>query len=125
MDEKSQQHIYYALGLLAYSAARVDEEIDEEEKKVLYKIITKATDSINASVNFQDMIQHILQKEKRDFESTYNWALYTVKNNRSALTKEIKDQFVYVVNQVIKKFPSNKTFPKTVTDRLKKDLNSL
>ncbi len=127
-SEKSLQQIYYALGLLAYSVAKADTNLTMRDRKELSQLLLdSATENDYAfAESFANMIPHILEKERKDVDSTYNWVLYTLKANLKELNKKVKKSFISTIGKVVNRFPSSDHNSNvTILDRLNKDLNNL
>lgn len=84
------QRIYYAIGLLAYSVAKADGEIQKEEKERLQNILLEEFKNGYADTDISEIIFEILRKDKQNYETAYNWAINELKVCSHKLTPEIK-----------------------------------
>ncbi len=122
---KEQQQLYYVIGQLAYAVARADEVIEAKEKQQLQQILVQTVMQHDIQFDFDIMIFHILQKDKKDFETTYNWAIHSMKLSRQHFTVRLKEQFADILRQVTAAFPSVAINPDVLIERFQKDLTSL
>ena len=123
MDAKQQ--LYYALGQLAYAVAKADGQIQKEEKELLHKIVTDEVEKNSYDFDIADIIFHILQKDKKDFETTYNWAIHSMKLGKHHFSEEMKDQFLHIIKKVAKAFPPISMEESEIIDRFSRDLKTL
>lgn len=123
MDTK--QHIYYVLGRLAYSVARADDKIRKEDKKKLHDIIIEEIRKHSIDFGYSEIISNILKKDKKDFETTYNWAIHSMKLDSKHFTSEMKQQFIDVIKKVTETFPPVIIKPGKVVERFIKDMESI
>jgi hypothetical protein len=65
MDAK--QHLYYALGIMAYAVAKSDGEVQNEERQMIHKIVVEESGH-EIDFDYAEIIFSILQKEKQEAE---------------------------------------------------------
>ena len=123
MDAKQQ--LYYALGQLAYAVAKADGQIQKEEKDKLHKIVTEEVVKYDLDSDIADIIFHILQKDKKEFETTYNWAIHSMKLVKHYLSDDMKIMFVDILRKVVQAFPPVTVGEKEIIDRFRGDLATL
>lgn len=123
LNEK--QHLYYALGQLAYAVAKADGQIKKEEKEQLHKIVTDEVQKNIYDFHIADIIFDILQKDKKDFETTYNWAIHSMKLGKHHFSEQMKDQFLHIIKKVVNAFPPTSMKEKEIIDRFSQDLKNL
>lgn len=122
MDYK--QNLYYALGILAYAVAKVDGEVQREERQVVHDIVAEETEH-TMDYSYMEIIFHILQKEDRSFEQVYEWALKYFELGKYHFTSQMKEQFIRVIERVADAAESTSQEEKDIIERFKKDLNAL
>ncbi len=122
---EGKQHLYYALGQLAYAVAKADGEIQHEEKEQLHKIVTAEVEHHDIDFDYADIIFHILKKDKKDLETTYNWAIHSMKLGKHYFTDELKQQFVNIIKKVAQAFPPITVQEKEIIDRFRRDLAAI
>jgi uncharacterized tellurite resistance protein B-like protein len=119
-----KQSIYYALGILAYAVAKSDGEIQFEEREKLAEIIERELEH-NLDFQYAEIIFELLEKENRQYENVYNWALEELKKGRHFLSPEIKTQLVGVLKDIARAFGSMTIEESNIIDRFEKDLESI
>lgn len=123
---EGKKHLYFALGQLAYAVAKADGKIPKREKKKLYKIVTEELSKLDdENGDYSDMIFHILEKEKREFETTYNWAIQSMKLDSHYFSDKMKTQFVNIIRKVAKAFPSDSIKGHEIINRFNKDMTAI
>ncbi|GIK69635.1 MAG: TerB family tellurite resistance protein [Bacteroidetes bacterium] len=119
------QRIYYAIGLLAYSVAKADGEIQKEEKERLQNILLEEFKNGYADTDISEIIFEILRKDKQNYETAYNWAINELKVCSHKLTPEIKLHLLAVMNKVAKAFPPVTYNEEVVMNKLETDIQKL
>ena len=102
MDAK--QHLYYALGIMAYAVAKADGEVQNQERQMIHKIVVEETDH-QIDFDYAEIIFSILQKGKSDSLPIYDWAMHSFDLGKHHLTSEMKEQFVTVIQKIAEAFP--------------------
>jgi hypothetical protein len=115
--------IYRAIGELAYVVAKADRGLTRAEKEAFYKIAGEELDyeSWAAQSRF-DLLDEVTQPS---IDRAYNDALHELKKHSAALTPELKDKAVVVLQRVAAccdGLTANEAF---VLARFRKDLQSL
>jgi uncharacterized tellurite resistance protein B-like protein len=119
------QRIYYAIGLLAYSVAKADGEIQKEEKEKLQGILQEEFKNGFADTDITEIIFEILRRDKQDFETTFNWATNELNVCSHKLTPEIKNHILIIMNKVAKAFPPVTYSEEQVMNRLEIELKKI
>ncbi len=122
MDAK--QHLYYALGILAYGVAKADGTIQREEKDMVKKIVEEETDHA-MDYGYTEIIFLLLEKEKKGFQSTYDWAMKNFELGKHHFTDEMKKNFVKTITKVAEAFPPNTDEEMAIITRFENDLDEL
>lgn len=122
MDAK--QHLYYALGALAYAVAKADGVVQPEEREKVKEIVN---DGIQHEIDFTytDIIFQILQKDKMGFKDVYNWAMHAFETGKYHLTPEVKKQFIDVIKAVADAFPPSVPEEQALLARFAEDISKL
>lgn len=119
------ENLHYAIGTLAYAVAKADGKIQKEEEKKFQAIVSDELDSKNHSFDVSDIIFKILEKDKFDTETTYNWAMREIKTNSHYLSPELKEKFICVMEKVAKAYPPVTSEENTILERFKKDIEPI
>ncbi|MBK9191964.1 MAG: TerB family tellurite resistance protein [Crocinitomicaceae bacterium] len=120
----SKQHLYYALGALAYAVAKADGKVQVEEKEKVREIVDRGLQH-NIDFNYTDIIFQILQKDKMGFKDVYQWAMHSFETAKYHLTPEIKKQFIKVIEEVAEAFPPTDPNEKALIARFGHDIEKL
>lgn len=122
MDAK--QHLYYALGSLAYAVAKADGKVQNEEKELVKKIVNEGTKH-EIDFNYTDIIFHILQKDNMGFKEVYIWAMRSFEIGKYHFTADMKTEFIDVITKVAEVFPPNNEDEKIMLARFGADIEKL
>jgi uncharacterized tellurite resistance protein B-like protein len=122
MDAK--QHLYYALGALAYAVAKADGKVQREEIDKVREIVDRGTQH-SMDYNYTDIIFQILQKDKMGFKDVYVWAMKSFETGKYHLTPDVKDQFIKVIQEVADAFPPADPEEKALIARFSEDILKL
>ena len=117
--------LYYVLGQLVYAIARANEPINKKERRELHDIFVSKMDSGESELDFSEVISHILDKEKKDLETTYNWVIQSLKLPQNELDEDTKSKFFNLIELVVNKFPSKGSDGEELLARLRTDLQRL
>src|SRR5690606_18304384 len=122
MDAK--QHLYYALGALAYAVAKADGKVQREEKEKVKEIVSVGIKH-SMDFNYTDIIFQLLQKDKMGFKEVYSWAMRSFELGKYHFSSEMKKDFINVINQVAEAFPPESDEERALIARFSEDINSL
>jgi len=120
----SNQHLYYALGILAYAVAKADGKVQLEEKHMIHEIVSNEIDH-NLNFNYAEIIFDLLQKDDRSFDQVYEWALNEMEMSKHQFTDSMKTEFVNVINKMAAAFPPNSEEEQALINQFEQDLKKL
>jgi len=123
MDAK--QHLYYALGQLAYAVAKADGVVQSEERELLHSIVMEQMDNHQEDFDYSMIIFEVLSKDKPSYETTYKWAMDSMALGSHYLTTELKEKFMNVIIAVAKAMPPITLEEQDIINRFKADLDKL
>lgn len=87
-----------ALAELAYSIAMADGTLQPNEKAAFYDIIESELQSdARWAINRFKLLE---EKAIPDIEQSYDFALFTIKSNRSDFDDEMRNRFVNVISKI-------------------------
>lgn len=118
----SSYKVYYVLGQLAYATARAEEPLSVVDRQKLHDLFIEYMSDESIELDFQELISHIMDKEKKGLDTTYNWAIQSLKLEQNELNKETKSCFINLLEKVITELPSQGTAAKDLPDRLRNEL---
>jgi len=118
----SIENLHYAIGELAYAVARADGTIQTEEKKKFHDIVTEELKNKEYSFNVSDIIFRLMDKDKYDSKTTYDWAMRQIKVNSHYLSPDLKKKFISVMEKIAEAFPPKSVEETNLIDRFKEDI---
>ncbi|MBI3135417.1 MAG: TerB family tellurite resistance protein [Bacteroidetes bacterium] len=122
MDAK--QHLYYALGALAYAVAKADGKVQAEEREKVKEIVNEGIQH-EIDFTYTDIIFQLLQKDKMGFKDVYTWAMHAFETGKYYLTPEVKKQFIAVIEQVAEAFPPADPVERALIARFGEDISKM
>jgi uncharacterized tellurite resistance protein B-like protein len=125
MSMTSKQNLHYAIGELAYAVAFADGKIQQEEREKFENIIAAELRSKNYDFDVSDIIFKILEKEKHDVETVYQWAMTEIKTNSHYLSPVLKQTFIIILEKIAKAFPPVTGEESKLIERFKGDIESV
>jgi uncharacterized tellurite resistance protein B-like protein len=125
MTMTSTQNLHYAIGELAYAIAFSDGQVQQEEREKFDAIISAELKSKNYDFDVSDIIFKILDKEKHDVETVYQWAIKEIKLNSHYLSPVLKQSFISIMEKIAKAFPPVTGEESSLIERFKNDIDSI
>jgi uncharacterized tellurite resistance protein B-like protein len=121
------ENLYYAAGELAYVIARADGLVQPEEREKFTKLaLSELTQGDSGSVDVPQIIFQLLERKKHyDAETTYNWAMETIRNFSHYLSPQLKEKFVHILEKVAEAFPPVTPEETEILRRFKADIAPL
>lgn len=119
------ENLHYAIGELAYAFAKIDGKVNPEERKKFEQIIRQGFKENNYNYDVSDIIFKILDKDKRDPETAYNWAIHELKTNSHYLSPGLKVCALKIMRDIAEAFPPFTKEERELFERFKKDIEPL
>lgn len=119
---ESIQNLHYAIGELAYAVAFSDGKVQKEEREKFHAIVEAELRCKDYDFSVTDIIFQMLDKEKMDAATSYNWAMKEIKNNSHYLSPELKQTAIKVMEKVAKAFPPITGEENRMLEQFKKDI---
>jgi len=119
------ENIHYAIGELAYAFARVDGKVNPEERKKFEQIILSGFRQKNYNYDVSDIIFKILDKDRRDPQTVYDWAIHELKINSHYLSPELKECALKIMRSIAEAFPPVTTEENELYQKFVKDIEPL
>ena len=116
------QNLHYAIGQLAYTMARIDGKVQREERNKFHSIVEAELRCKDYGFDISDIIFQILNKDKPDSETSYNWAMNEIYLNSHYLSPKMKTTFICVMEKVAKAFSPVTKSEANLLERFKKDM---
>ncbi|MGZ4054897.1 MAG: tellurite resistance TerB family protein [Bacteroidia bacterium] len=118
----SLQNLHYAIGLLAYAVAFSDGKVQKEEREKFHAIVEAELRCKDYDFNVSDIIFQMMEKEKSDAVTSYNWAMKEIKTNSHYLSPELKKTAISVMEKIAKAFPPITKEENRFLEMFKKDI---
>lgn len=119
------ENLHYAIGELAYAIANADGKVQKEERKKFESIVAAELRCKDYGFNVSDIIFHILDKDHKDSETVYKWALDQIKLNSHYLSPELKVTFIRVLDKIAKAFSPVTEQESSLLERFKMDIATI
>lgn len=99
------QDLHSAIGELAYAIARADGTIQMEERKKFHDIVAAEMRCKHYDFDISEIIFKVLDKDKYiDTQTSYDWAMKTIRLNSHYLSPELKETFIKVMEKIAKAY---------------------
>ncbi|MES2590746.1 MAG: hypothetical protein V4608_02590 [Bacteroidota bacterium] len=121
----SLESLHYAIGELAYAVAKVDGQVQKEEREKFHDIVASELRGKSGNFDISEIVFHIMDKDKMDTETTYNWAIKEIKLNSHYLSPKLKQSFINIIEKVAEAFPPVTPEERNILTRFKKDIEPL
>jgi uncharacterized tellurite resistance protein B-like protein len=99
------ENIHYAIGELAYAFAKVDGKVSREERKKFEQIIHTSYQLNHIDYDVSKIIFQILDKDKRDAKTVYDWAMHELQINSHYLSPELKECTKKIMKSIAEAYP--------------------
>jgi uncharacterized tellurite resistance protein B-like protein len=118
------ENLHYAMGELAYAVARADGAVQKEERQKFQDIVESEIKS-DPAFDIADIVFKLMDRDKRDTQTVYQWAIKQIKLNSHYLSPKLKDTYTRVMEKVAEAFPPVTKGEQKLIDRFKKDIEPL
>jgi len=116
------ENLHYAIGQLAYAIAFSDGSVQREEREKFQSIVAEELENKQFGFSLADIIFQIMDKDKQDTETTYQWAMKEIKTNSHYLSPDLKQRFITVMEKVAKAYPPITDEESRVLEQFKTDM---
>lgn len=121
----SLENLHYAIGQLAYTVATADGYIQPQERQKFHDIIAAELRCKDYDFNVTDIIFRIMEKDKLDPETSYNWAMNEIKLNSHYLSPALKKSFIAVMEKIAKAYSVVTDDERNIIERFKKEIEPI
>ena len=116
------ENLHLAIGEIAYAVAKIDGKVQNEERQKFHNIVAAELRTKDYDFQISDIIFQIIDKDKMDAETTYDWAMKEIKLNSHYLSPELKLTFLRIIDKIAKAYPPVTSEEKKFIERFKKDI---
>ena len=88
------ENLHYAIGQLAYAVAFSDGKVQKEERIIFENIVNTELANHDLNFNVSDIIFKVLEKDKIDSYTIYDWAMKEINLNVYYLSPALKEKFI-------------------------------
>jgi uncharacterized tellurite resistance protein B-like protein len=118
----SVENLHYAIGELAYAVAFADGKVQSEERKKFHNIVEAELKAGDRDFDISDIIFRLMEKDRTDSKTTYDWAMKEIRINSHYLSPELKKTFIRVMEKVASAFSPVRWEEESLINRFKKDI---
>jgi uncharacterized tellurite resistance protein B-like protein len=118
----STENLYYAIGELAYAIASADGKVQKEERQRFHDLVSEHLKNKDYAFDISDIIFQIMDRDKLDAETTYNWAMNQIRLNSHYLSPQLKEKFIKVMEVVASAYPPVTIEEQNLIDKFKSDI---
>lgn len=122
--QTSKQHLFYAIGILAYAVAKSDDKIQPEELKTLKEIVKSEIDH-EVDFGYTEIVFQLLAKDGNSIETVYKWAMNSMELGKHHLTMDLKYKFCSILKKVAAAFPPSTEEEKELIKRFDSDIEKV
>ncbi|MBA4241510.1 MAG: hypothetical protein C0448_12350 [Sphingobacteriaceae bacterium] len=119
------ENLHYAIGQLAFAVAFSDGKIQKEESENFHKIVLEELNNNSYDFDVSDIIFKVMEKDKMDSNTVYDWAMKEIKTNSHYLSPQLKVKFITVMEKIAGAFPPVTNEESDIINRFKKDIKDI
>lgn len=119
------ENLHYAIGQLAFAVAFSDGKIQKEESENFHKIVSEELNNNSYDFDVSDIIFKVMEKDKMDSNTVYEWAMKEIKTNSHYLSPQLKEKFISVIEKIAGAFPPVTNEESDIINRFKKDIKDI
>ena len=116
------ENLHYAIGQLAYAVAFSDGKVQREERERFQSIVVSELKGKDYGFNVSDIVFQILDKDKVDSNTIYDWAMKEIRTNSHYLSPELKEKFLIVMEKVAEAYPPVSNDENSIISRFVRDI---
>lgn len=116
------ENLHYAIGQLAYAVAFSDGKVQREERERFQSIVVSELKGKDYGFNVSDIVFQILDKDKVDSNTIYDWAMKEIRTNSHYLSPELKEKFLSVMEKVAEAYPPVSNDENSIISRFVRDI---
>lgn len=119
------QQLHYAMGLVAYAMSGIDGKVQKQEREKFFNIVSAELRYHNYDFSISDIIYRVLDRDKTDAKTAYEWAMNEIRLNSHYLDPKMKELYIRVVDKIAKAFPPVTAEERDLLEQFKIDLAPL
>ncbi|MGE0567397.1 MAG: TerB family tellurite resistance protein [Bacteroidia bacterium] len=99
------ENLYYAIGQLAFAVAFSDGKVQKEERERFHQIVSEELMTDKHGFDVSDIVFQVLDRDKMDASTVYDWSFKEIKQNSHYLSPEMKEKFINVMQKIAEAYP--------------------
>lgn len=119
------ENLHYAIGQLAFAVAFSDGKVQKEESENFHKIVMEELNNKAYDFDVSDIIFQVMEKDKMDSNTVYDWAMKEIKTNSHYLSPDLKEKFISVIEKIAGAHPPVTKEELLIIDRFNKDIEKI
>lgn len=119
------ENLHYAIGQLACAVAFADGKIQKEEREKFHAIVVNELKNHDYGFDISDVVFQVLEKNKMDSETLFNWGMKEIKTNSHYLSPELKQKFITVMEKVAHAYPPVTDSETSLLNMFKKEITNI
>lgn len=119
------ENLHYAIGQLAFAVAFSDGKVQKEEREKFQSIVVQELSHKDYNFDVTDIVFQIMERDKLDSKTAYDWAMKEIKTNGHYLSPELKQKFISVMEKVASAYPPVTNDESSVINRFKADIANI
>lgn len=116
------ENLHYAIGEIVYAIAHADGRVQKEERQKFHNIVEAELRCKDYDFDISEIIFQILDKDKTDTETAYNWAMEQIRLNSYYLSPQLKRTFILVAEKIVNVYKPADKSAQNLVERFKKDI---
>ena len=122
---EAREYPFYGIGIIAFSMASADGEIQGRERNELKSILNEWSSTVEADFDVTEIIFELLVKIADPKDLTYDKGMHYIRMGSEYLTENLKEKFVFLINDVAHAFPPVTKEESDVIEKFREDIKHL
>ena len=122
---EAKEYPFYGIGIIAYTMARADGEIQGREIHELKQIIHEWSDRIEVDFDVTEIIFNLFVKNARAEELTYERGIHYIRLGHEYLNESLKEKFNFLIKDIAHSFPPVTEAEQSLIKRFESDIKHL
>lgn len=122
---EAREYPFYGIGIIDFSMASADGEIQRRERNELKAILQEWSEQVESEFDVTGIIFELLVKVADPKDLTYDKGLHYIKMGSEYLTENLKEKFVFLIDDIAHAFPPVTSEEKAVITKFREDIKHL
>lgn len=121
----AREHLFYGLGIVAYSMARADGKIQPAEKIELRHMLTEWSKHMEENFDVAQIIFKVIGDNKPRLDDGFELGMKYMRLGANQLDERTKERFIYLIKDVARAFPGITTEEGALIKRFETEISKL